>query len=57
MSYKTPFAGIKVVDISRRGKIVGRNDFGEEIKGSAAIVDGALYVRSDGHLWKIASTP
>jgi outer membrane protein assembly factor BamB len=48
---------VKVVDISGKGKIVSENEFGEPIKGTAAIVDGALYVRSDGHLWKIASTP
>ena len=36
------------------GKVVGSNDFGEPIKSSPAVSDGALYVRSDRYLWKIA---
>lgn len=45
----------KVVALGDEGQIVGESEFGEEIKGSPAISGGALYVRSDGHLWKIAS--
>jgi len=48
---------VKVLDIAAKGKILSKNDFGEPIKGSPAIVDGALFVRSDRHLWKIAKTP
>ncbi len=44
----------KVVQLGETGTVVGTNDFGEAIKGSPAVSDGALYVRSDQHLWKIA---
>jgi len=44
----------KVVELGETGKVVGTNDFGEAIKGSPAVSDGALYVRSDRYLWKIA---
>ncbi|MEZ6146208.1 MAG: PQQ-binding-like beta-propeller repeat protein [Planctomycetaceae bacterium] len=36
------------------GKIVGTHELGETILCTPAIADGAIYVRSDGHLWKIA---
>ncbi|HEY4310583.1 MAG TPA: PQQ-binding-like beta-propeller repeat protein [Pirellulales bacterium] len=36
------------------GEIVSRGDFGEPIFGTPVIADGALYVRTDSHLWKIA---
>lgn len=45
----------KVVQLGEVGTIVGTNDFGEAIKGSPAMADGALYVRSDQYLWKIAA--
>lgn len=44
----------KVVELGDTGKVVGSNDFGQAIKGSPAVADGALYVRSDQYLWKIA---
>ncbi len=44
----------KVVQLGETGKVVGSNDFGEAIKSSPAVSDGALYVRSDRYLWKIA---
>jgi outer membrane protein assembly factor BamB len=37
-----------------RGEIAGTNEFGETILATPAIAGGALFVRSDGHLWKIA---
>jgi len=37
------------------GKIVGSGQLDGTVQCSPAIVDGALYVRSDGHLWKIAA--
>lgn len=37
------------------GKIVAEVPFGEAVLGSPAVANGALYVRSDGHLWKIAA--
>lgn len=36
------------------GEIVGESELGETILCTPAIADNALYVRSDGHLWKIA---
>ncbi len=36
------------------GKIVGESRFGEKIHASPAVASGAMYVRSDKHLWKIA---
>jgi outer membrane protein assembly factor BamB len=37
-----------------RGTIASQRDFKEGILGTPALADGALYVRSDQHLWKIA---
>lgn len=45
----------QVVDVTGvAGKLVGELDLKETILGAPAIAGGALYVRSDGHLWKIA---
>lgn len=38
----------------KQGKLVSEIDFGEEVLGSPAIADDALFVRSHEHLWKIA---
>ena len=38
----------------KRGTIAGEGDLGETILATPAISNGAIYVRSDGHLWKIA---
>jgi outer membrane protein assembly factor BamB len=35
-------------------ELVGTAEFGEKIQGTPAIANGALFVRSDAHLWKIA---
>ena len=45
----------KVVQLGDKGEVVSSNEFREEIKGSPAVSEGALYVRSDNYLWKIAS--
>lgn len=37
------------------GTIVAEIPFGESVLGSPAVADGAMYIRSDGHLWKIAA--
>lgn len=39
---------------AEKGEIVGTHEFGETILCTPAITDGAIYVRSDDHLWKIA---
>ena len=47
--------GAQVVDISgAEGEIVGENSVGETILSTPAIADNEMFVRSDGHLWKIA---
>lgn len=38
----------------KEGEIVGKSDLGEAILCTPAISNGGIYVRSDGHLWKIA---
>jgi outer membrane protein assembly factor BamB len=48
----------QVVEMSaddKKGEIVGTGQLEGEIMSSPAIVDDALYVRSDGYLWKIAA--
>jgi outer membrane protein assembly factor BamB len=48
----------QVVEVSadgQQGEIVGSGQLDGTIQSSPAIVDGALYVRSDGNLWKIAA--
>lgn len=46
----------QVVDTAKpEGEIVGENDFGETILATPSVADGELFVRSDGHLWKIAA--
>jgi outer membrane protein assembly factor BamB len=39
---------------AKSGAIAGEGDLGETILATPAIANGAVYVRSDGHLWKIA---
>ena len=43
----------RVVQLGRRGKLLGTNEFGAAILGSPAVAEGALFVRSDEYLWKI----
>ncbi|HIN95667.1 MAG TPA: pyrrolo-quinoline quinone, partial [Planctomycetes bacterium] len=45
----------QVVKTGEKGELAGSGDLGEVILCSPAISNGAIYVRSDGHLWKIAS--
>jgi outer membrane protein assembly factor BamB len=42
---------------SDQGELLHSMKFGEVIQGSPAVVDGAIFVRSDRHLWKIAKSP
>jgi outer membrane protein assembly factor BamB len=42
-----------VVKGGETGAIVSSHEFGETILCTPAIADGALYVRSDKHLWKV----
>jgi len=38
-----------------QGEIVAKGDLGATIQATPAVADGAYYVRSDQHLWKIAA--
>jgi len=45
----------QVVDVSgSKGKLVRTSDLGEPIQATPAVAGGALYFRSDHHLWKFA---
>ncbi len=45
----------QVVDVSgEKAEIVAENSFGEEVLGTPAVANNALYVRGVTHLWKIA---
>gem|GEM_PF-4030378 len=41
----------------KRGTVVGESGLDETVLATPAIAGDALYVRSDKHLWKIASSP
>tara|TARA_R110002096_G_scaffold147671_33_gene307964 strand:+ start:1007 stop:2194 length:1188 start_codon:yes stop_codon:yes gene_type:complete len=43
-----------IIDVSgEEGEVVSQIELGEVILATPAIDDGALYIRSDGHLWKL----
>lgn len=43
-----------VVKLGEKGEVVAENELGDSVLGSPAMVDGAIYLRGTGHLWKIA---
>lgn len=46
----------QVVDLDgTEGEIVSRFDLGETILSTASLAPGAVYIRSDGHLWKFSA--
>ena len=45
----------QVVKLGDEGQIAAENDFGEPVLGTPAVADGAIYFRSDSHLFKIAN--
>lgn len=48
---------LQVVDTSKpEGELVSEMDLGETILGTPAISGNALYLRSDGKLWKISGS-
>jgi outer membrane protein assembly factor BamB len=66
-SYASPLAGnghLFLVDENgllqtirldgKKGEVASQIDLAEKILGTPALADGALYVRSDKHLWKFA---
>ncbi|MEZ5301906.1 MAG: PQQ-binding-like beta-propeller repeat protein [Verrucomicrobiales bacterium] len=45
---------VQIVDLrGEEGKVVSTLDLGETILTTPSLVGGAIYVRSDGHLWKL----
>jgi outer membrane protein assembly factor BamB len=47
----------QVVRLGDKGEIVSENKLGEPVFSSPAVADDALYIRTDGSLWKIARQP
>ncbi len=45
----------QVIELGEQGTIVSENAFGDGVAATPAVADGALYVRSDTRLWKIAA--
>jgi len=45
--------GLVINTSGEKGEVVSTHDFKEQILGTPAISNGALFVRSDRHLWKI----
>jgi outer membrane protein assembly factor BamB len=46
---------VRVVAVGEeQGQVVGEVSIGEKIHASPAVAGGAMYLRSDQHLWKIA---
>jgi outer membrane protein assembly factor BamB len=64
--YSSPVAGdgkiytgseegvMTVIEAGEQGKVLAKNDFGEPIRATPAIVDGKLYVRTETHLYAFA---
>ena len=44
-----------VIDAGESSKSLAENDLGERSLASYAVTDGALFIRTESHLWKIAS--
>lgn len=42
-----------VVELGDEGKIVAQTDLQATLQGTPAVADGAVFVRSDAHLWRI----
>jgi outer membrane protein assembly factor BamB len=63
MYYSSPVAGdgkvyvasdegvVTVIEAGENGRLLAKNDLGEPIRATPAIVDGKLYVRTEGHLY------
>lgn len=47
----------QVVRLGDKGEIVSENTLDEPVFSSPAVADDALYIRTDGSLWKIARQP
>jgi len=46
----------QIVDATKpEGEVVSELDLGETVLGTPSVANGAVYFRSDGHIWKLAS--
>jgi outer membrane protein assembly factor BamB len=48
---------VQVVRLGEKGELVGTSRIDPGILASPAVADGAIYFRSDAHLWKVAFDP
>jgi outer membrane protein assembly factor BamB len=46
---------VHVVELGKEGALVGKGEIDSGILASPAVADGAIYFRSNRHLWKIAA--
>ena len=46
---------VEMSDDGQTGKVVGKIPFGETLQASPAVSSGAVFVRGDGHLWKLVA--
>ncbi len=46
---------VQVVQLGEKGKVIGTSQIDSPAIATPAVADGAIYFRSEGHLWKIAS--
>ena len=45
----------QLVDLSgAEGKVIGKVELGETVLATPAVSGGAVYVRADGKIWKLA---
>jgi outer membrane protein assembly factor BamB len=44
----------QVIELGEQGRVVAESELGEKIQATPAIAGNAIFVRSDGHLWKIS---
>lgn len=44
---------VQVADPADEGKTLSTHELSEVVLGTPSVSDGAIYVRSDGHLWKL----
>ena len=46
---------VQVVELGAEGKLVGTSQIDKGILASPAVANGAIYFRSDAHLWKVSA--
>jgi outer membrane protein assembly factor BamB len=46
---------VQVVELGEKGKVIGTSQLDSPVLATPAVADGAIYFRSNEHLWKIAS--